>query len=60
MTYPQNVDLETPTEDAVEQSTEAFRDYEDEAQNPPELSVETPEWDAQDRSEVVHGDDEYR
>jgi hypothetical protein len=60
MTYPRDVDLETPAEDAAEQSTEAYPDYEDDAPAAPELSVETPEWDAQDRSEVVHGDDEYR
>ncbi|MBU2670076.1 hypothetical protein KOI35_41880 [Actinoplanes bogorensis] len=54
MTYPQ--DLEAPVED----DAYAFPEIEDVAPPPTELSVETPEWDAQDRSEIVPGEDEYR
>ncbi|MCY1143837.1 hypothetical protein OWR29_38060 [Actinoplanes sp. Pm04-4] len=57
MTYP---DLEKPDGDAAEQLAEAFPGDEDRAPNPPELSVETPEWDAQEQSQIVRDDDEYR
>jgi hypothetical protein len=56
MTYP---DLEKPDADAAEQLAEAFPGDEDRAPNP-ELSVETPEWDAQEQSQIVRDDDEYR
>jgi hypothetical protein len=51
---------ETPAEDAAEQAADAFDGDEDQTPNPPELSVETPEWDAQEQSQVVRGEDEYR
>jgi hypothetical protein len=51
---------ETPAEDVAEQSADAFGEDDEQTQNPPELSVETPEWDAQEQSQVVRGEDEYR
>ena len=59
MTYPRNVDLETPVEDAAEQWADAYPD-DDREPSPPEVAIETPEWDAQEQSEIVPGDDEYR
>jgi hypothetical protein len=60
MTYPRNVDIETPEADAAEQWTDAFPDDEEGAQSRPEVAIETPEADAQEQSQFVGGEDEYR
>lgn len=60
MTYPRNVDLETPEQDAVEQWTDAFPDGEEGEEGVPDIALETPEADAREQSQVVRGDDEYR
>jgi hypothetical protein len=58
MTYPENIDLETPEADAAEQATTAR--LEDDADTAVALDDETPEWDAQEQSRVVELEDEYR
>jgi hypothetical protein len=58
MTYPENIDLETPEADAAEQATSAR--LEDDTDTPATLDDETPEWDAQEQSRVVELEDEYR
>lgn len=59
MTYPENLDLETPEADAAEQATAArLEEYADD--RTPLLDGETPEWDAQEQHRVVELEDEYR
>jgi hypothetical protein len=62
MTYPENIDLETPEADAAEQATGAGleEDTDTDAGTPTALDDETPEWDAQEQSRVVELEDEYR
>ena len=52
--------LETPVEDAAEQWADAYHDADSRAPGPLEVDIETPEWDAQEQSEIVPGEDEYR
>jgi hypothetical protein len=62
MTYPDDAGVETPAEDAAEQATNAFPDWIDDqagADSRP-LDTETPEWDAQEQSQIVQFDDDYR
>jgi hypothetical protein len=59
MTYPENIDLETPEADAAEQATSA-RLEDDTEVTEPALDDETPEWDAQEQSRVVELEDDYR
>jgi hypothetical protein len=60
MTYPDNIDLETPEADAAEQAASARFD-EDNDQAEPSSDVEAPEWDAREQSRVVDlEDDGYR
>jgi hypothetical protein len=56
MTYPDNIDLETPEADAAEQATSAR--LEEDAE--PSLDAEAPEWDAREQSRVVELEDDYR
>ena len=58
MTYPENIDLETPEADAAEQATSAR--LEEDTDTSPALDDETPEWDAREQSRVVELEDEYR
>ena len=62
MTYPDDTNLETPAEDAAEQATNAFPHWiDDEAgTDSPAVDTETPEWDAQEQSQIVDLDDDYR
>jgi hypothetical protein len=64
MTYPENIDLETPEADAAEQATSARleddTDTEPDADTMAALDDETPEWDAREQSRVVELEDEYR
>ncbi|MCU7728261.1 hypothetical protein ODJ79_31480 [Actinoplanes sp. KI2] len=64
MTYPENIDLETPEADAAEQATSARleddTDSDTAADTTAALDDETPEWDAQEQSRVVELEDEYR
>jgi hypothetical protein len=61
MTYPQNVDLETPEADAAEQATTAAADAVDEDDPAPSLDIEAPEWDAQEQAQTIdYDDDDYR
>jgi hypothetical protein len=60
MTQPRNVGLETPEADAAEQWTDVVPDDEERTPSRGEPSVETPEWDAQEQSEIVRDYDEYR
>jgi hypothetical protein len=65
MTYPQNVDLETPEADAAEQATTAAAEPFDEESRAddraPNLDLETPEWDAQEQAQSIdYADDDYR
>ena len=61
MTYPGEVDVEAPVEDAAEQARAAFpgafddEPYEETSQDP-----EAPEWDAREQHRIVELDDEYR
>jgi len=59
MTYPENIDLETPEADAAEQATSA-RLEEDTDTGATALDDETPEWEAQEQSRVVEMEDDYR
>ncbi|GAA0536347.1 hypothetical protein GCM10010172_17090 [Paractinoplanes ferrugineus] len=57
MTYPENINLETPEADAAEQAVSARLDQDTE----PSLDVEAPEWDAREQSRTVElEDDDYR
>jgi hypothetical protein len=58
MTYPENIDLETPEADAAEQATSAR--LEEDTDTGTALADETPEWDAQEQSRVVDLEDDYR
>jgi hypothetical protein len=58
MTYPENIDLETPEADAAEQATSAS--LEEGADTTTALDDETPEWDAQEQGRVVELEDDYR
>ncbi|WP_433299757.1 hypothetical protein ACQP2F_00740 [Actinoplanes sp. CA-030573] len=58
MTYPENLDLETPEADAAEQATTAR--LEENTDDTPLLDGEVPEWDAQEQHRVVELEDEYR
>ena len=60
MTYPRDVDLETPEADAAEQWADAYPGDDSRTPGPLEVDVETPEWDAHEQSEIVPDDDEYR
>ena len=59
MTYPENLDLETPEADAAEQATSA-RLEEDDLEETASLDDETPEWDAREQHRVVDLEDDYR
>ncbi|WP_169789805.1 hypothetical protein [Actinoplanes subtropicus] len=58
MTYPDEIDLETPEADAAEQATSAR--LEEDTDTPTALDDETPEWDAQEQHRVVELEDDYR
>jgi hypothetical protein len=62
MTYPENIDLETPEADAAEQATSARLedDTDTDVDTTAALDDETPEWDAHEQSRVVELEDEYR
>ncbi len=60
MTYPENIDLETPEADAAEQATSARLEEDADTGRGTALDDETPEWDAQEQSRVVELEDEYR
>ena len=62
MTYPDDIDLETPEADAAEQATSARLedDTDTDVDTAAALDDETPEWDAQEQSQVVELDDDYR
>jgi hypothetical protein len=61
MTYPENIDLETPEADAAEQAASAHLEDDIDNDTGPAVDDETPEWDAHEQSRTV-GDmeDEYR
>ncbi|WP_433372868.1 hypothetical protein ACQPZX_00650 [Actinoplanes sp. CA-142083] len=59
MTYPDDIDMETPEADAAEQATTA-RLEENDGEPATTLDDETPEWDAQEQHRVVELEDEYR
>ena len=59
MTYPENLDLETPEADAAEQAATA-RPEEDSEVTEPDLDDEAPEWDAQEQRRIVEVEDDYR
>jgi hypothetical protein len=59
MTYPEDLDLETPEADAAEQATSA-RPEDDDRDETAALTDETPEWDAQEQRRVVDLEDDYR
>jgi hypothetical protein len=58
MTYPDNLDLETPEADAAEQATSARLEESDVDERA--LADETPEWDGREQSRIVELEDEYR
>ncbi|MFI5893382.1 hypothetical protein ACIA5D_25070 [Actinoplanes sp. NPDC051513] len=59
MTYPDDIDMETPEADAAEQATTA-RLEEDDSEPTTTLDDEIPEWDAQEQHRVVDLEDDYR
>jgi len=59
MTYPDDIDLETPEADAAEQATSA-RPEEGDGEAGTTLDDEVPEWDAREQQQVVELEDEYR
>ena len=59
MTYPDDLDLETPEADAAEQATSA-RLEDGDGDTGTTLDVEAPEWDAQEQRRVVELEDDYR
>ena len=60
MTYPENIDLETPEADAAEQATSARLEEDTDTGTMTSLDDEAPEWDAQEQRRVVELEDEYR
>lgn len=64
MTYPEDLDLETPEADAAEQAADvSFEEGDDEIEETePSLDDEVPEGDAQEQSQVLEyeDEDEYR
>ena len=60
MTYPENIDLETPEADAAEQATSARLEEETDTGPSTSLDDEAPEWDAQEQRRVVELEDDYR
>jgi hypothetical protein len=59
MTYPENIDLETPEADAAEQAVGA-RLEDDGTEDTAYLSDEAPEWDVREQHRVVELEDDYR
>ncbi|GIE96308.1 hypothetical protein [Paractinoplanes rishiriensis] len=60
MTYPENIDLETPEADAAEQAASARLEDDGLEERSTTLADETPVWDAQEQHRVVELDDDYR
>jgi len=60
MTYPENIDLETPEADAAEQATSARLEEDTDTGTAAGLDDEAPEWDAQEQRRVVDLEDDYR
>lgn len=59
MTYPDDINLETPEADAAEQATTA-RLEEGDGEAGTALDDEIPEWDAREQQRVVELEDDYR
>ena len=60
MTYPENIDLETPEADAAEQAFSTRPDG-DSDQIERSRDVEAPDWDANEQNRIVDlEDDDYR
>jgi hypothetical protein len=60
MTYPENIDLETPEADAAEQAASARLEDDGLDEGSATLDDETPAWDAQEQQRVVEFEDDYR
>ena len=61
MTGPEDLDIEAPEADVAEQAALAEPDEDDDQEvDVPPLSLEVPEWDAQEQAIPVRIDDDYR
>jgi hypothetical protein len=62
MSQPENLDIEAPEADAVEQAMIAGPSEDDDSEERLTLpeSIEAPEWDALEQARTVHVEDDYR